>query len=382
MLNTPEIVLEHYRISHKTGFLPDTPPLQTIQDPYYEPWESIARDLPSHTKTGRLRPMVDNLPVLSLSRLSNEAERRRAYVVLAYITHAYVWGGEKPMDVRLLQTLLFRLAYHSLLTLVKVLPPSISRPFLEISFRLDLPACATYAAVCLWNFSLKEEGEGRGRGRGRQQPDFTNPDVLSVTTSFTGTKDEEWFFMVSAAIEAKGAHLIPLMLNAINASNLNDTETVTTSLDHISDGIRGISKTLQRMHEKCGPAVFFHDIRPFLAGGKNMAVAGLPAGIFYDLGDGCGEWREYSGGSNAQSSLIQTFDIFLGVEHTATEEAMRSSSSSPPFSCAVQEPVKTGYLQVSSYMHDNANIHSTEALIPAIQYRKCATTCPGPTDAS
>lgn len=322
--------------------------------------------------------MVDNLPVLSLSRLNNEAERRRAYVVLAYITHAYVWGGEKPMDVRLLQTLLFRLAYHSLLTLVKILPPSISRPFLEISSRLDLPACATYAAVCLWNFTLKEEGGGRGGRRQQQQPDLTNPDVLSVTTSFTGTKDEEWFFMVSAAIEAKGARLIPLILNAIHASNLNDPKTVTTSLDRISDGIRGISKTLQRMHEKCGPAVFFHDIRPFLAGGKNMAAAGLPAGIFYDLGDGCGEWREYSGGSNAQSSLIQTFDIFLGVEHTATGEVVPSSSSG-----AFQEPVKTGYLQVSSYMHDNANnTYSTEALIPAIQYRKCATTCPAPTDAS
>lgn len=335
MLNTPEIVLKQCRVSHRTGFLPDTPPLQMIQDPYYEPWESIARNLPSHTKDGRLRPMVDDLPILSLSRLNNEVECRRAYVVLAYIAHAYIWGAEKPKDVRLL----FHISFVCFLLAScivpsdtsQILPPSISRPFLEASFRLDLPACATYSAVCLWNFTLKGGG----------QTDLTNPDSLSVNTSFTGTKDEEWFFMVSAAIEAEGARLIPLMLNAIHAADLDDTENVITSLDRISDGIRGISKTLRRMYEKCRPAVFFHEIRPFLAGGKNMAAAGLPSGIFYDLGNGCGEWREYSGGSNAQSSLIQSFDLFLGVEHTATGEVKPSPG-------AVQEPARMGYLQVTS----------------------------------
>lgn len=144
--------------------------------------------------------------------------------------------------------------------------------------------------------------------------------------------------MVSAAIEAKGARIISLMLNAIHAANVNDVQSVATSLHEVSEGIQGVAKTLQRMYEKCGPSVFFHQIRPFLAGSKNMATAGLPNGLFYDLGGGQGEWRQYSGGSNAQSSLIQTFDIFLGVEHSATGEVK--------FNGAVQPPTKSGYLQV------------------------------------
>lgn len=168
--------------------------------------------------------------------------------------------------------------------------------------------------------------------------DITHPDALSVSTSFTGSKDEEWFFMVSAAIEAKGARLIPLMLNAIHAVDINNAQRVATSLSQISEGIHGISKILQRMYEKCGPSVFFHKIRPFLAGSKNMATAGLPDGLFYDLGNGQGEWHQYSGGSNAQSSLIQTFDVFLGVEHSATGEVKSNG--------AVQPPAKAGYLQV------------------------------------
>lgn len=72
------------------------------------------------------------------------------------------------------------------------------------------------------------------------------------------------------------------------------------------------------MEEGCAPEVFYRDIRPFLAGSKNMALAGLPDGVFYEEDDdvGKGEWRQYSGGSNAQSSLMQFFDIVLGVEHS------------------------------------------------------------------
>jgi Indoleamine 2,3-dioxygenase len=66
--------------------------------------------------------------------------------------------------------------------------------------------------------------------------------------------------------------------------------------------------------------VFYHQIRPLLAGSKNMAAAGLPNGVFYELGEGQGEWRQYSGGSNAQSSLVQLFDIALGIQHTASGE--------------------------------------------------------------
>lgn len=66
--------------------------------------------------------------------------------------------------------------------------------------------------------------------------------------------------------------------------------------------------------------VFYHQLRPLLAGSKNMATVGLPNGVFYDVGDGQGEWRQYSGGSNAQSSLIQLFDIALGIQHVASGE--------------------------------------------------------------
>ncbi|RJE20628.1 indoleamine 2,3-dioxygenase [Aspergillus sclerotialis] len=305
MPHSQESILIRYAVSVKHGFLPGSAPLQKLEDPYYEPWEQIASNLPKYIQTESIKQVVDSLPILSTSNLHSEEEWRRAYVVLAYLTHAYIWGGEQPKEK---------------------LPPCISSPFLEVSAHLELPPCATYAAVCLWNYSFNSTAT-----------DLAEPDNLTVNTSFTGTKDEEWFFMVSISIEEIGAKLIPLMLNTFDAVDSNDSQRVSSLLSKVADGINDVTHVLGRMIEKCAPAVFFHQVRPFLAGSKNMAAAGLPNGVFYDRGDGFGEWHQYFGGSNAQSSLIQAFDIFLGVEHSATGDS------------ASQASAKTGYLHSMRY---------------------------------
>ncbi|KAL1886505.1 hypothetical protein Plec18167_000436 [Paecilomyces lecythidis] len=293
MLQNTGVILEDYTVSLRNGFLPDTIPLAHLPEPYYNPWECIAADLPELIRTGRIREEVEGLPVLSTDKLHTEAEWRRAYVLLAFFTHAYIWGGQKPKNI---------------------LPPAISCPFLQVSEHLELPPCATYAALNLWNFVPRSP-----------DCDLTDPDNLMVANSFTDTIDEEWFLMVSVAIEARGAKVIPMMLNAIDAVNMNDSVLVTSLLDNLTQCLGELAVLLERMYENCDPPVFYHQIRPFLAGSKNMAVAGLPDGVFYDRGDGNGEWRQYSGGSNAQSSLIQLFDIVLGVEHRSTGE--RSTNS-------------------------------------------------------
>ncbi|KAL4908919.1 hypothetical protein BDW74DRAFT_187392 [Aspergillus multicolor] len=285
MLSSPDFSLEEYEFSLQTGFLPEAPPLQCLPDPYYAPWEAVARDLTASIKNGTIHQAVESLPVLTTANLRSKPEWRRAYVVLSYLTHAYVWGGEIPKDV---------------------LPAAISVPYLEVSSHLELPPVATYAALNLWNWSTSSPND-----------DLTCADNLSVTLSYTGTKDEEWFFMVSVAMEARGARVIEMMLNTIQAVAVGDNQRIVAYLNQISEGFNELARILERMYEKNHPAVFFHLLRPYLAGSKNMASAGLPNGLFFDQGNGKGEWLQYSGGSNAQSSLIQTFDIFLGVEHTA-----------------------------------------------------------------
>lgn len=92
-------LLDDYDISPKYGFLSSEPPLDFLPDPIYQPWETVARNLQKLLLTKKLRGVVDALPVLSTDALVTEAEWRRAYVILAFITHAYIWGGDTPAEV-------------------------------------------------------------------------------------------------------------------------------------------------------------------------------------------------------------------------------------------------------------------------------------------
>lgn len=91
--------LSDYDISPQTGFLPAEIPLEILPDRYYQPWETIVQNLQSLILSKRLRQMVDALPILSTDLLLTEAEWRRAYSLLGFIAHAYVWGGDTPSDV-------------------------------------------------------------------------------------------------------------------------------------------------------------------------------------------------------------------------------------------------------------------------------------------
>lgn len=90
-----------YGISPLNGFLPSEIPLDILPDTYYQPWETIARNLQSLILSKRLRRIVDELPVLSTDALLSDAEWRRAYSLLGFIAHAYIWGGDTPADVSL-----------------------------------------------------------------------------------------------------------------------------------------------------------------------------------------------------------------------------------------------------------------------------------------
>ncbi|KAK3375723.1 Indoleamine 2,3-dioxygenase [Lasiosphaeria ovina] len=284
----PIPVLDDYGISPTHGFLPQVLPLTRLPDPYYNKWEAVVANLQGLILSKRLRGVVDRLPVLSTIGLEHDAEWRRAYSLLSFMAHGYIWGGDSPSDR---------------------LPPSIAVPLLKVSQHLEVPPVATYASLCLWNFKPLFMDE-----------DIDNLENLATLNTFTGSTDESWFYLVSVAMEARGAPIVPLMLTAIAAARDNDAPTVTRCLHTFAERLDDLTTLLQRMHESCDPIIFYHRIRPYLAGSKNMAEAGLPNGVIYEDGSGTEKFRQYSGGSNAQSSLIQFFDVVLGIEHRPTGE--------------------------------------------------------------
>lgn len=345
--------LEDYDLSPQHGFLPIGLPLEILPNPYYNQWEVVIRNLQGLILSRRLRGVVDSLPVLSTDRLSTECEWRRAYSILAFISHSYVWGGDGPADV---------------------IPPPVSVPFLATCDHFGLPPVATYAAVALWNF----------------KPLFVDEPIdslenLSTLVTFTGSLDESWFYLVSVAIEARCAPILPLMLDAIAAVRAHDPRHVTAALQSFAERIESLGGLLNRMYENCDPHVFYHRIRPFLAGSKNMAEAGLPNGVKFDTGDGSPHFVQYSGGSNAQSSILQFFDIVLGIEHRPTgaraNNAADSEGTGPPppshnFIMDMRRYMPLKHRQFLEHVADVANIreyveaHTSDRML-CVAYDAC-----------
>lgn len=92
------MLLEEYAVT-LNGFLPETAPLGRLPNPYYAPWETLVESLSTLVESKALRSQVDKLPVLSTEHLASEQEWRRACVVLGFLAHAYIWGGDVAADV-------------------------------------------------------------------------------------------------------------------------------------------------------------------------------------------------------------------------------------------------------------------------------------------
>jgi indoleamine 2,3-dioxygenase len=343
-MTTPIPVLADYDVSADNGFLSDQPPLQHLQDDYYSPWEDTIKNLQGLILSKRLRGVVDKLPVLSTDRLQDQPQWRRAYSILAFITHAYIWGGNKPAER---------------------IPAPITIPFLKTCAHLNLPPVATYAGLVLWNWKPLFDSE--------RTDTLSNLDILHT---FTGSLDEKWFYLVSVAIEARGAPLIPMMLQAVEAARHGNRQLVTSSLRTFAERLDELGVLLTKMYDNCDPHVFYNRIRPYLAGSKNMADAGLPNGVIFDNGGAMNKQRyvQYAGGSNAQSSIIQFFDLILSVEHRPTgekqhsEHTTTSKKSAPPSANFIHEMRKYMPGAHASFLVEVSKIANIRAFVQEHSY--------------
>ncbi|KAH8552630.1 Indoleamine 2,3-dioxygenase [Umbelopsis sp. PMI_123] len=301
--------LQDYDISPQTGFLPPEPPLRRLSNPYFEPWESTMDDFNGLLLAGRLREKVRKLPILDHKHLTSKPEYRRAFLVLCMLSHGYVWGKHEEVS--------------------ESLPPCLAIPWTQIASYLGVCPVVCHASVVLWNYKpLWEDGP----------LDLSN---LAALTTYSGSVDEAWFYLVTVAVESAGAPALSTIMSALDHVQANDEKALIDDLTHIKNCLINMNVALARMSEKCDPYVFYWKIRPYLAGWENMADAGLPLGLIYEGVDNIWDaesdeyadishlseaermlrqYRKYAGGSAAQSSLIHALDVAFGIEHYPTGE--------------------------------------------------------------
>jgi len=193
----------------------------------------------------------------------------------------------------------------------------------------------TYSDDVLYNWALKVPSA-------EPMPAFDN---LRSLTLFTGTRDEEEFYLTSARIELRGVDVLEIMRATMDELFVGDAlaaHRITRYLHSLVRVLDDLALILLAVRDGCDPDVFYHSIRPWFngadSGARKWFFDGLDAHPELVLPD------ELSGPSAAQSSLIHALDLFLGIDHTPT-----TPSSSPTL-----EPAPAGGAATSAHVPPKA----------------------------
>ncbi|KIW07824.1 hypothetical protein, variant [Verruconis gallopava] len=250
----------NFGISPKHGFLSSQPPLSSFKNKYYEPWDDLISNLPVFIKSNQLFQKISELPLLRTAHLDSDLEYQRAYVVLAFLVHGFVWSGTPPREV---------------------IPAQLAEPFLTVCEKLGLKPVLSYAGLCLWNWKLQDPRAGF---------ELENMDTI-------------------------GGHLMHLLLGASNAAKASQRDAVVEALKKTEKTIISMGNELSKLYPVLKADFFYNELRPFIAGGKDMEEKGLPRGMIFLRSNGKKEEYKLPGGNAGQSSLFQFVDCLLGVVH-------------------------------------------------------------------
>ena len=277
---SPSIDFSKYT-SPENGFVPKYPPLTILPGDYFSEWEKVLSRLPQLIRDKKLREEIDNLPEVAFnnSTLKSIEEWRRAYVMLSFLGQGYIWmNGEDNV--------------------VNKLPKKLAVPWSIVSKHIGTPPVATYSTAVLYNYGLKDPTA------------CISLDNLYALNTFTGTKDESWFYMVHIMVELAAVPGLNAMAGVFDLMANQDYVAVSRSLNTIQKSLNDMQEAVNKMYEGCDPTTFFVQVRIFQAGSNSDA---LPDGLVYE-GIGSDEPKKYYGASAGESAVIYTFDNFLGTE--------------------------------------------------------------------
>lgn len=337
MPDTSTLAAADYDVDVRSGFLPPQEPVYRLQGIEEELWETAldrARSLPlriggggiATTKEARkqarqwrrdIRQMLILHPSPQLT--SDIRFARRAHLVLAFLVHFYMHSQpEAQSDIpnsleaqsqdEQDQIDEAKGLYHG------IVPASLAIPWVSLSHLIDIPPVLTYATTVMWNWALKDTEKG-----------FTD-DNLRMTTTFSGTRSEEHFYMTSVLIEKRGVEALTLMRRSLDEAFVGDTLALRRMRSYIRKLAKVLKDLQQLLHDvrtECDPTTFYWGIRPWFNGADSYIdkETGEKGWIYEGVEEYKGKRMLFMGPSAGQSSLIHVIDVFLGVDHSGRSSA-------------------------------------------------------------
>ncbi|ORZ29685.1 Indoleamine 2,3-dioxygenase-domain-containing protein [Catenaria anguillulae PL171] len=348
--------LQDYDISPTTGFAPDVAPLARLPHPAYEPWERILDNLRSYLLMDKIRPIIEQLPVIPTSHLGDSPPAwRRANLVLSMLTSAYVWGRHRTAGPAAARDPVAVTSENDGddSPVLRVIPPCLSIPLTETAKVLGLRPIICYATSGLWNWFPLDP---------TKPFELTN---IGTLQTFSGTMDESWFYLIPVGIEFAGAPGLPAMVDGWQAIVDKQPAKLQSALTAMLPVLDKMTSILHFMHARCDPHIFYHQVRPYVAGWalvdggvryEDVDAQDLPDSWFLAHGAPVETTHlprnertatfYFAGGSAGQSSLIQAFDVFLGVSHHPTGKGPVAAALKPG-----EVPANTNFItEMREYM--------------------------------
>ncbi|KAH7884234.1 Indoleamine 2,3-dioxygenase [Phlebopus sp. FC_14] len=308
VVDTTTLAAHDFDVDTRTGFMPPDPPISRLPVDW-EPWEVILEKAMSSNlqlamkpdltaeesaRSSSWRADVRNLPVLPTKNLTeSELLLRRSHHVLTFIMHYYIHTLSLDAEIRI--------------------PAPISIPLLEVSSQLQLPPVATYSDTVLYNWRLRSESD-----------EMTPPALENLRSQdlFTGTNDEQEFYLASSRIEIRGVEALELMRATMDEMFVGDeiaVRRITTYLHKLASVVDELKDILLDVRKGCEPEFFYHSVRPWFRG-KDSDPAHREW-VFEGLDEHpeLEHPTDLSGPSAGQSALIHALDIFLGLDNCDTE---------------------------------------------------------------
>ncbi len=278
------IDLDSFEVSAERGFLPAEDPVFTLGDEAHEALrelEDMGAQIPELLQSQKLRESVKRMKLLQPDVFEHLDKRRllMATRIYAFLASAYVHQIDEPK--------------------VKLIPKNVAIPLYELTRRVGRKfPILSYDLYALNNWR-KIDPTGA-----------IQVENLDTIQKFVRIPDEPWFILIHVEIEAKAAPAIRAIGNLQQAVLRHNTDSLKFTLDVIAESLNSMIKTLARMPEGNSPDVYAFAFRPYIQ---------MFQGIRYEGVKELPPLPTFRGETGAQSSIIPSLDVALGIKHARTD---------------------------------------------------------------
>ncbi len=255
------------------GFLLKTNPLLTLPQRFHF-IDEISKEIPEMIGAGTIRQELHKLPIPRLALVSRTDQFERLFACYTHLASAWYWGDRQPIDY---------------------IPESIAWPLHYLGRRLMMPPILTYKPYVLDNWRRKD-------------PNLPiQIENLEVLHRFTDLADGDWFILIHVEIEANAGPIPSAIYYGQREIASHRPENLWLHLQMIGSATEKMYRTLCRMRKGCDPYRYYHYVRPYLFGFKDVLYRGVK-----EYG---GKPYSFRGETGAQSAIVPCLDAALGIQH-------------------------------------------------------------------